>query len=167
MERARTLATMAAALLVGAAAVILWPRPQLPPALQPQPEPAPATTEEPSAASESASQTVHTQPDHLELLRHLTGARAAWLDLAEQAEAAPDAATRALAPTLAGLAAMVPEAEPHPLLQPTAALLVAELQIADELEDSSLDATALLQEIRAIRALWIGELPVAATRDPR
>ncbi len=175
-ERSHQLATMAAALLVGAALVILWPRPDPAPALNILPTPGAEARDAPASppAQPRQVQPRQIQPpapqqvlDPSLLQAHVRSAGGAWLALARQAEAAPDQPTRALAPALHQLAAMAPQDQTHPPLQPTAALLLAELGLVEALEASSLDAGDLLAELRAIRSGWIGEMPVAAAPGPR
>jgi len=180
----RQSATMAAALLVGAALVILWPRPDTVPTLpdlNAQPS-KPGTSEpvagEPSGATEPSpahpshptlveppSATPSADPERLRA--HIEGAQKRWHQLATRAEAAPDARTRALAPRLHQLATMTPHADPHPQLQASAALLLAELALVDDLAASGLGTDALVAEIEAISAEWIGPVPVASDQAPR
>ncbi len=166
MERLQQTATVVAALIVGAAVVILWPRP----------DPAPSSGQRPEAEStlpEAATTTAPPTPprpvqapasepvlDPSLLREHLEDAEAHWRALARQARGADDDDTRALAPRLEALAEQAPEGDPHFELQPAAAFLLAELAMVEELEASGLEAEEFLEELTAIREGWIGEGPV-------
>ncbi len=176
MERSRQLATMAAAAIVGAALVILWPRAELPP---PKPSDPVQTSGAPSQAEQVEPPTTPSvpparieppaadEPADPELVRtHALRARATLERLAAQAAQADDAPTRALGPRLIELAELAPEGSGDPQLQSTAALILGELAIRDQLAASSLDAAALIQELDALAAGWIGPTPDARPATP-
>jgi len=180
----RQSSTMAAALLVGAALVILWPRPDTVPTLpDPGGQPGESGASEPIAGEPTApAEPPPAYPSHPtlveppsaapvsdpEMLRsHLETAPKRWLQLAARAEVAADPRTRALAPRLHQLATMAPHAGPNPQLQASAALLLAELALVDDLAACSLGADALVTEIEAISTEWIGPAPVASDAAPR
>ena len=162
MERHRALASMIAALLVGAAVVLLWPEPE-PGA--PAPHPQPLSQGERGAAEEQPVEPVAEAPppppNDTELRAHLAAAPDLWLTLAELAEASDEPATRALAPELRALAEQAPALEPHPTLQPTAAFLLAELRMAERLEGSGMILGEQQEELDTLVQRWLGTAPMA------
>ena len=165
MEKLRLHASIASAMLVGAAVVMLWPRPDVAPAV-PVPKADPLPPPEQEAAEQTTSPTNAATPDPTPaaapvlddgLLRaHMDTARDRWEALARQAEGAEDPPTRALAPELRALAQAVPDSEPYPELQATVALLSAELGMVSKLEGSTLGADAMLEELRELERAWLG-----------
>jgi hypothetical protein len=170
MDHHRTTASVLAALLVGAAVVLLWPEPEpqvLPPPEQASPHPQPRSPAETGDAAALDPHPPPSPPDDAMLRAHLAGAQDRWLALAAQAEASDDPATRALALELRALARQAPTLEPQPSLQPTAAFLLAERRTVKRLEGSGLELGALPEAVEALEYGWLGTMPMAPLEDLR
>jgi hypothetical protein len=162
MDHHRTTASVLAALLVGAAVVLLWPEPEpqvLPPPEQASPHPQPRSPAETGDAAALDPHPPPSPPDDAMLRAHLAGAQDRWLALAAQAEASDDPATRALALELRALARQAPTLEPQPSLQPTAAFLLAEFAMADRPELAGREFAELQESLDAMRTHWLGPDP--------